>query len=377
MKDRIERGFIVLADISGFTSFMERTEIAHSATILQGLINLIIQRFSPVLHIAEVEGDAVFAYVPESRITRGELLLELIEATYADYRDRQQTMQHNAGCPCRACQAIHTLDLKFVTHHGEYILQDIAGKRKPVGASVNLVHRLLKNNINAVTGWRGYALFSQPSLENMRVHPDVMRYLDIPYEFGVVPTGIIDLNARYNKLLQDRRVFLSREEADLSTSYTFNALPPVVWDWLTDPRKRKHWVPHSNLSVEQQPLGRTGPSTRYHCSTSDVIEEIVDWRPFKYYTVYLIKGRFKIMITSELEPVESGTHIRWNMKWCGPLSRMIGRPVTRFFANKKFQLKENFERLAQLAADVEKPERPGDAAAASAYRSSQSEKMPG
>lgn len=355
MESKIQRGYIVLADISGFSSFMEQTEIAHSVIILQSLIELIIQRFSPVLTIAEVEGDAVFAYAPESRITRGELLLELIEATYADYRNQQRTMHHNAGCPCRACQSMNTLDLKFVTHYGEYALQTIAGKRKPVGASVNLVHRMLKNSVSEITGWRGYALFSEPSLERMAIHPGGMRHVDIPYEAGTVKTGSIDLNERYKALLRERKVYLSREDADMSATCTMEALPPVVWDWLTDPNKRRHWVPSSDLSVTQRPLGRTGPATRYHCATSDVIEEIVDWHPFSYYTVHMSKGPLKVMVTSRLEPVESGTQVSWYIKLCGPLPRMLGRPITRLFM-KKFQLDDNFKRLARLTAGTETAE---------------------
>jgi hypothetical protein len=64
-------------------------------------------------------------------------------------------MQHNATCPCKACQAISSLDLKFVSHHGEYVLQNITGMSKPVGSCVNLAHRLLKNNVRKETGWRG------------------------------------------------------------------------------------------------------------------------------------------------------------------------------------------------------------------------------
>jgi hypothetical protein len=361
MESKIETGYIVLADISGFATFMEQTEIEHSAVILQGLIELIIQKFSPMLTIAEVEGDAVFAYAPESRMSRGELLLEIIEATYAGYRDRRQTMQHNVGCPCRACQSINTLDLKFVTHYGEYVLQNIGGKRKPVGPSINLVHRLLKNSIKEATGWRAYALFSEACLKKMAIHPIGMRNLDLSYDIGTVQTGSIDLNERYNRLLLDRKVFLSQQEADMSAAYTVDAPAPVVWDWLTDPNKRRDWVPHSNISVTQKPLGRTGPATRYHCAVSDVIEEILDWRPFQYYTVHLIKGRFKIMITSNLEPSGNGTQVRWNMKLLGSLPRIIGRPITRFFMNKKFQLDNNFKRLAQLTAESAKPENRQDA----------------
>lgn len=95
---------------------MKETEIAHSSKILGNIIELIIGHFTPTMDLAEVEGDGVFAYAPERKISRGELLLEIIEATNFDFRNRQRTMEHNATCPCKACRSIATLDLKFITH---------------------------------------------------------------------------------------------------------------------------------------------------------------------------------------------------------------------------------------------------------------------
>jgi hypothetical protein len=233
-----------------------------------------------------------------------------------------------------------------------------------MGSSVNLSHRLLKNNVQEVTGWQAYALFSEPSLAAMNINPRGMRNVDVPYDTGTVKVGSIDLNERYTHLLRDRKVFLSREEADMSTSYTLDASPPVVWDWLTDPKKRKKWVPHSDLSVTQKPLGRTGPETRYHCAASNVIEEILDWRPFKYYSIYLIKGPMKVLITSELEPAGSGTRVRWNMKLHSGMPRIFTRPITRVFMNKGFRLDYNFNLLTRILSGYEKPDFNEEASAA-------------
>ena len=64
MDTQIKNGYFILADISGFTSFMEETEIAQSSNILRNIIELIIGNFTPTMKLAEVEGDAVFAYAP-------------------------------------------------------------------------------------------------------------------------------------------------------------------------------------------------------------------------------------------------------------------------------------------------------------------------
>src|SRR5574338_1601031 len=142
----IEHGYLVLADISGYTSFLMQTELDHAQEILSDLLETIVRRFQTLLTLHKLEGDAVFAYAPESRIIRGETLLEMIEAAYVDFRERLHNVRRHTTCTCRACQNIPILDLKFMVHHGDYILQDIGGVRELAGSDVNLVHRLMKNH---------------------------------------------------------------------------------------------------------------------------------------------------------------------------------------------------------------------------------------
>lgn len=97
MASSIQRGYFVLADISGYTSFMVSNELDHVQGILNNILTLIIRQLTPPLTLIEVEGDAVFAFVPQTRMRRGETLLELIETTYVAFRDRQKTMQRNAN----------------------------------------------------------------------------------------------------------------------------------------------------------------------------------------------------------------------------------------------------------------------------------------
>ena len=277
MASVIDKGYMVLADISGFSAFMEANEIDHSAKILKNLIQLIMEGLKPVMTIAEVEGDAVFAYVREDKVTRGELLLEMIEATYAAFRDRRHTMQHNVTCPCAACQSISALDLKFITHFGDYVLQNVTGRPKPMGSSVNLAHRLLKNTITETTGWRAYALFSEQSLAKMGIAPEGLRHTTESYpKFGQLRAAGIDLDERYRQIIENRTVFLAPAQADYSAPFSFAALPPVVWDWLTDPAKRNRWIDGAAWSAGNRPQGRTGPTAQNHCSSSGATEEVLD-----------------------------------------------------------------------------------------------------
>jgi|SRR5687767_6989256 len=79
-----QHGYLVIADISGYTSFVAGTELEHSYEILSDLLNTIYEKIEFLLTIHKLEGDAVFAYAPESKIARGETLLELIEVTLQD-----------------------------------------------------------------------------------------------------------------------------------------------------------------------------------------------------------------------------------------------------------------------------------------------------
>ena len=144
MSGEVQQGYFLLADISGYTSFLTRTELDHSHEILTDLLETVLGRFKSLLTVHKIEGDAIFAYSPESRGVRGERLLELIEDTYTDFRERMKNVRRHTTCTCRACQSIPMLDLKFMAHHGDFVVQNISGIRELVGADVNLVHRLLE-----------------------------------------------------------------------------------------------------------------------------------------------------------------------------------------------------------------------------------------
>src|SRR5262249_31772482 len=120
MSPAIQQCYLILADISGYTSYLAGTELDHSQAILTELLELVIERFQTCLTISKLEGDAVFAYAPASRIARGETLLELIELTYVAFIDRRDIAYGRTTCTCRACKAIATLDLKFLLHAGDY-----------------------------------------------------------------------------------------------------------------------------------------------------------------------------------------------------------------------------------------------------------------
>ena len=201
MERKTQTGYLVLADISGYTSFVAKTEIEHADIALSYLLETIVEKLSGLLTISKLEGDAVFAYVEESKLPEAKALLELIDHTYAAFRDFANELYSKPTCSCRACKAIPTLDLKFMVHHGDFIIQQIAGIKDLLGTDVNLVHRLAKNHVAESTGWKGYALFTHQGLKRMQTDKAPFIQQTESYEhLGDVEIYVRDMHVRYEEM---------------------------------------------------------------------------------------------------------------------------------------------------------------------------------
>jgi uncharacterized protein DUF2652 len=201
MERKTQTGYLVLADISGYTSFVAQTEIEHADLALSYLLETIIEKLSSLLTISKLEGDAVFAYIEESKLEEAKSLLELVDQTYMAFREKALALFEHTTCPCRACRALPTLDLKFLVHHGEFIIQQVAGIKDLLGTDVNLIHRLTKNRVSESTGWKGYALFTNQGLEHMQTDKASFVQQTESYEhLGEVETYVRDMHVRYAEM---------------------------------------------------------------------------------------------------------------------------------------------------------------------------------
>jgi class 3 adenylate cyclase len=196
-----QTGYLVLADISGFTSFVAQTELEHANTALSYLLETVVKQLDQSLVIAKLEGDAVFAYVADVGLPNREPLLDLIDKTYFAFRKKAADLFLMATCPCKACRAIPTLDLKFIVHYGDFILQRVAGIQDLLGTDVNVVHRLLKNHVAESTGWKGYALITERGLGQLRADRRAFLQQTESYEhLGEVQTHLRDMHMRYEAM---------------------------------------------------------------------------------------------------------------------------------------------------------------------------------
>ncbi len=144
----VRKSLLFIPDISGFTHFVQTTEVEHSEHVIAELLEVLISANTQSLHLAEVEGDALF-FFKEGQIPSQEKLLAQIETMYTAFYSHLKMMETNRICPCRACATAANLELKIVLHCGELQFMTVQGNRKPFGETVIQAHRLLKNNIHS------------------------------------------------------------------------------------------------------------------------------------------------------------------------------------------------------------------------------------
>jgi Protein of unknown function (DUF2652) len=351
-----QHGYLLIADISGYTSFVAGTELEHSHEILADLLGTICENVESILTLHKLEGDAVFAYVPESKIKRGETILELIESTYVAFRDKQTSIKRATTCTCNACRNIPSLDLKFIAHHGEYILQQVRDIRELVGSDVNLIHRLLKNHVPEATGWRAYMMLTERCLDHLKLNLEHAHIQMEQYEhLGEVKTYNMDLHQRYKEIMDERRIVIDEKDADIVFNMDFSTPPPVTWEWIQDPVRRNLWGGHIHWYAGDRPKGRAGRGASNHCAHGKSLstEVTLDWHPFEYSTVDSFEnGKRTFTETFHFEPLpEGGTRVHDIMQMHLPLPRFIRRIIVRMIMVHQYKYDQLMRKAAQLAAE--------------------------
>ena len=136
-----------IPDISGFTKFINETEISHSQHIISELLELLVDSNSLGLTVSEFEGDAVFFYRFGSVPSLNDFT-EQARRMFVNFHSHIRRYETHRLCQCGACKTAHNLTLKIIAHYGEAASMKVKDHSKLIGTGVITVHRLLKNSVN-------------------------------------------------------------------------------------------------------------------------------------------------------------------------------------------------------------------------------------
>ena len=133
------KGLLFIPDISGFTRFVNETDIEHSRLIIQELLELLINSNQIGLELSEIEGDAILFY----RFGQSPGIKELyaqVEKMFTDFHRQVIAYDKLKYCQCRACTSAVNLSLKVISHYGEftgYTIKDtLAGEEAPANTKI-------------------------------------------------------------------------------------------------------------------------------------------------------------------------------------------------------------------------------------------------
>jgi hypothetical protein len=314
-----ETGFLVIADLTGYTAYLAGSELEHAPLIAGDLLETIVGRLDPPFRLAKFEGDAGFLFVEDGRAP-GSLLVDAIEACYLAFRRRLRSIDAATSCDCASCRLAPRLDLKVFVHHGSYVHSRIAGRDELAGSDVIIAHRLLKGTVAAEARTAGFALFTAPAVAALGLDAAALGMTageEAIEHLGRVSTFVWDLEARW-QVDSDRRLLdASTGVVVLDVDMSVTAEASDVWAHLTSPALRSQW--EGPLVIEESSVGGLrGVGTVTQCVTGRLatIEEVVDWQPYDHIGWRVtIPDVGPVEATIDLDPVESGTrvHLRWTV----------------------------------------------------------------
>ncbi|MCH8330473.1 MAG: DUF2652 domain-containing protein, partial [Bacteroidetes bacterium] len=112
-----QEALILIPDITGFTEFVNNTDIEHSQHIIAELLELLIDANQLNLEVSEIEGDAVLFY----RFGKPPGIEEVVEQgkkMFIDFHEHLRRYAQDRICNCGACASADRLTIKVIVHSG-------------------------------------------------------------------------------------------------------------------------------------------------------------------------------------------------------------------------------------------------------------------
>jgi hypothetical protein len=229
MLTKTESACFVTADISGYTSCLAGVELDHAQEIIADVMDTVVSCLCPPCRLAKLEGDAAF-YAVTDKID-GSLLEDAIESAFFAFRKRRRNIKQGTSCECNARSRMQHLDLKFVSHHGEFIKHKMAGREELTGRDVILIQRLLKNVANERLSGHTYALYFDPRTQAMGIDPashGLVEHRESIDIIGEVRCWVRDLEEAWENENDRQRNQVTRDKAAGVNEFDIAAPRPTV-----------------------------------------------------------------------------------------------------------------------------------------------------
>lgn len=241
----MSQSLFFIPDISGYTNFIQNTEIEHSQHVIAELLEVLLDANIENLELAEIEGDALF-FFKENEVPSQERLLAQVERMYRAFYGHLKLLETNRICPCKACAIAPTLKLKIIIHSGELQFLEVKGNKKPFGKSVIESHRLLKNSIDS----DNYVLMTKELCRSIGLSSDYSSKLfdfqqsedtydgeTIKYNYSTIHVDNLDIED-VNSI---HKVEFGREP-NLRFDYTFPTSQGKFYEYISNYRYRNDWT---------------------------------------------------------------------------------------------------------------------------------------
>lgn len=165
------QGLICLADINGFTRYLSSSTLKKSPERIAHLLNGITHSNVTGLEIAEIEGDCVFFYALKEKMPSPEAMVDQLEKIYLDFQENLSQLGQDVQENAVEENARKRLGIKIILHYGEFQMVEMAGRKKPMGETVLIAHRLLKNSLKL----EEYALITEEAVEAIFGTPEALQ----------------------------------------------------------------------------------------------------------------------------------------------------------------------------------------------------------
>ena len=197
-------GFLLIADISGYTPFIKNHSMrkkpligkkiadfwdSHADKLVNTLLEEIIENFEPVMKFNKLEGDAALFFLEElDGENQIQDIYDKMLITREKFNSKVNSLQFVQSCPCDPCQQSKNLKLKMFLHKGFFLQTEIRNNQELSGEALIFIHRMLKNKIKSSE----YFLFSEAVLEKLDKNLEFSLITQKIDDFGKQKFGFID-----------------------------------------------------------------------------------------------------------------------------------------------------------------------------------------